>query len=145
VDWGIKFSIGFLIFGRAALTISRNAGTAGFPEDLRQAMHRGIRADFGMMERITTGRFRLATQRGTIETQSPLSTRVSTVAIKSGSFTMRGEKPARRQTEMTSSNKLREPLRWNWTTGSPARLFKRTIFCLANRRMGLSALPSSSM
>src|SRR5260370_42168268 len=101
--------------------MSRNAVTAGLSEDLRHTTHKGIRADLGMIERITTGRFRLATQRGTIETQSPLSTRVRTVAIKSGSFTMRGKKPARRQTKTTSSNKVRADL--------SVKIVKRTLFC----------------
>ena len=41
---------------------------------------------------------------------SSLSTSVNTVAMKSGSFTMRGESPARRQTSITSSNRVRAPL-----------------------------------
>src|SRR5215475_12853926 len=70
-------------------------------------MHKGIRADFGKIRRTTTpGRFKVRTQRGTSEIPSPLSTNVITVVMKSGSLTMRGEKPARRQTAMTSFNDI---------------------------------------
>jgi hypothetical protein len=64
-------------------------------------------SDLGMIERITTGRFRLATQRGTIETQSPLSTRVRTVAIKSGSFTMLSCLWAKEQPSCSSRSNVR--------------------------------------
>src|SRR5258705_2691607 len=103
--------------------MSRNAPSAGFWDDLRQATHEGMRSDFGTIVCMTTsGRFKLRTQRGTTETPSPLSTSVITVAIKLGSFTMRGEKPARRQVASTSSNNANAPLRWNCTNGSPAVL-----------------------
>jgi hypothetical protein len=107
-------SICLLIERAAPLKISKNAGTVGFWADLRHATHKGMSADFGVIARITTcRRFRLRTQRGISDTPSPLSTRVITVAIKPGSFTMRGENPARLQTPITSSNKPGAPCRWN--------------------------------
>ena len=54
----------------AALKISRNAASAGLSADLRQATHKGIGADFGVIGRMTTcERFKLRTQRGTRETR----------------------------------------------------------------------------
>ena len=125
-------SICFLIAGIAGRNTSRNSDTTGFSEDLRHVTHRGIRADFGAMARIAAGRFKLRTQRGTREMPSLLSTSVNNVAMKSASFTMRGENPARRQTVITSSNRVRAPLRWNCTNGSPASAFNRTTFCFAS-------------
>src|SRR5579859_653612 len=96
----------------AALKISRKAARTGFSSDLRQWAHKGMGADFGTIGRIVTwGRFKLRTQRGMRETPSPLSTRVITVAMKFGSLTTRGEKPARRQHAITSSNRPGAPLR----------------------------------
>src|SRR2546428_12655681 len=89
-----QLSIWVLIEGIAALRTSKNAASAGLLADLRQTTHRGIRPDFGAIERMTTwARFKLRTQRGMREMPSPLSTKVITVAMKLGSFTMRGEKP----------------------------------------------------
>src|SRR6266704_2487095 len=116
-----QLSIWVLIEGIAALRTSKNAESAGLLADLRQATHRGIRPDFGVIGRMTTWvRFKLRTQRGISDTPSPLSTKVITVAMKLGSFTMRGEKPVRRQVAMTSSNRPGAPLRLNCTNGSEA-------------------------
>ena len=113
-------SICFLMEPFAALTISRKAASTGLEADFRHDIHKGIRVDCGVIGRTTAcGRFRLRTQLGMSDTPRPLSTSVITVAIKFGSFTMRGEKPARRQTETTSSNRPGAPLRLNCTNGSP--------------------------
>src|SRR3989449_9045246 len=116
-------SIWVLIAGTAALKMSRNAARAGLSADLRQVAHSGIRADFGVIGRMTTwGRFKLRTQRGMSDTPSPLSTKVITVAMKLGSFTMRGEKPVRRQFAMTSSKRRARPC------GGTARTAQRRDF-----------------
>src|SRR5438132_13959502 len=100
--------------GFAVLRISTKGGRAGLSADLRQLAQSGICADFGVMGRMaTSGRLRLRTQWGISETPRPLSTSVRTVAMKLGSLTMRGEKPARRHTLITSSKRLAEPFRWN--------------------------------
>src|SRR6266404_7852966 len=105
-----QLSIWVLIEGIAALRTSKNAASVGLLADLSQAMHRGIRSDFGVIGRMTTwGRFKLRTQPGMSDTPSPLSTKVIAVAMKLGSFTMRGEKPVRRQVAMTSSKRRARP------------------------------------
>ena len=47
-------SICALIWGTAALKLSKNAATIGLFSDFRQATHKGIRADFGEIGRMAT-------------------------------------------------------------------------------------------
>src|SRR2546422_5632323 len=118
-----QLSIWVLIEGIAARRRSKNAVSVGLLADLRQATHRGIRSDFGVIGRMVTwGRCKLRTQRGMSDTPSPLSTKVITVAMKLGSFTMRGEKPVRRQFAMTSSKRRARPC------GGTARTAQRRDF-----------------